>query len=119
MGDVDHITEENNLASGDTISWYTYVSDNTISYNVKLTAQVAAAGGFAASARGALPPWPWHYRDMRHINGVTATFDSKRLPIASVGNGKFTSASGTWTTYGVSATVTGAEGERRPSTHLR
>lgn len=107
------------MGANDTIGWYLYYSDDGTSYNVRMSAMVAGAGGFNPSTKGAAPPWPYHRSDMRHVSGKWAAGKSGALPISQVTNGKFTTAAGSWTTYGHTYTITGAEGERRPATHLR
>lgn len=107
------------MAQGDVVKWWIYGGDDGTTYNVKLTNQVGVAGGFLPSSKGAAPPWPYHYRDMRHVTGNAGPGKSARLPIGLITDGRFISASGSWTTYGVAKTITGAEGERRPATHLR
>jgi hypothetical protein len=111
------------MGFGDTFGFYPYASDNGNVYNVKLSAADAAAGGFpAAVAPLANPPWPWHEKDLRHVTGFNSANKLKhgRLVIYIVTNPLFTTG-GTWTnsTTTQTFTVLGAEGERRPASHLK
>lgn len=102
--------------------WYQYTSDDGINYAIKIPiASQATAGGFTTSVSP--PPatnaWPYKGKDIRHVNGVDSTGAIRgRLRIATAAFALFQDG-GTWTnTKGTVLTVTGAEGERRPGSHL-
>lgn len=101
-------------------SWYGYNSDDTTTFAVKLDSRIATQGGFSSVPKPPeTMPWPWHSRDMRHVNGVNADGSKRaRIPIADPSNGKYTNGGTFNNTLGESFTITGAEGERRPASHL-
>ena len=111
------------MGAGDTFGFYAYTSDNGTTYNIKLTAADASAGGFGAKVAAlANAPWPWHARDLRHVTGYDTSTPTKhgRLIIHDASNILFTTG-GTWNNSVTSRsyTVQGAEGERRPATHIK
>lgn len=111
------------MGAGDVFKFFPYKSDNGTTYNCKLTQADATAGGFpAAVAPLDNAPWPWHARDLRHVTGQNTTTPTKhgRLIIYEASNTLFTSG-GQWTNSNTSQTfeVLGAEGERRPASHLK
>lgn len=103
------------MGAGDSYSFYAYASDDGTAYAIKLSAVVAAQGGFntVVDPRG-VKVWPFHSRNLRHVWGVTSTTPVKRtrLPIATnnqalyTTGGQFTLAAGTYN-------VEGAIGEKR------
>jgi len=106
------------MTLGDTQSYYAYTSDNTKVYNKKLYDQIGAASNLDDSSAGAHEPWPWKARDMRHVTGVTADGAHRSRLVVDPDDDRFKNAAGTWTAYGKTYTITGAEGERRPSSHV-
>jgi len=111
------------MGAGDTFKFYPYVSDNGTTYDIKLSAADATAGNFpAAVAPLTNPPWPWHTRDLRHVTGYLTSNPLKhgRLIVHDAAFPLFTSG-GTWnnSVTGNSYTMLGAEGERRPASHLK
>jgi hypothetical protein len=78
------------MAYGDSFAMYIYSDDTWYSWQVKLSAAVAAAGGFSLVPPLATNPvWPYGAKHLRHVLGVC--FDNgkacyERLPIASPGD---------------------------------
>ena len=109
------------MATGDTFGWYSYNSDDGSIYTLKMSTAEATAGGFSA---GSSPlnatsfVWPWHTRDIRHVNGVSSAGKRNSLKIADASSTMFQNG-GTYTLHSVVYTILGAEGERRPASHVR
>ncbi len=100
------------MGRGDTFGFYAYASDNTQTYAVKLSAAVAAQGGFTSSASPTTEPvWPYHADNMRHVWGKNGT-QRARLPIQSNATALYT-AGGTFTLGTVVYVVEGIIGEKR------
>lgn len=110
------------MATGDKFGWYTYVSDNGNPYTIKLSATTAGQGGFTSTnppLGGTQPVWPWHERDLRHVTGVNTTSGKRaRLPVALNVNALYQSG-GSFTIDAGTFVVLGAEGERRPASHVK
>lgn len=108
------------MGQGDTFGWYIYNSDNGQSYNIKLSALEAAASGAQPSDLNAYPAWPWHKRDLRHVDGVTGSGKRGVLYIMSAVSSLFAMrTANSWTMGAYTYQVTGAEGERRPTSHMK
>ena len=111
------------MSVGDTFGWYTYTGDDGQDYNVRLSDAIAAAGVFAIGSSplgSGVRAWPYHYRDMRHVTGHQTSDTAKHgsCPIGSPNDARL-SIGGTWAAHGLSYTILGVEGERRPASHLR
>lgn len=102
------------MGLGDTFAFYTYVSDNGNSYNVKLSAAVAAAGSFGAASLSplSLPEWPFHEKNMRHVWGNDGAGHRARLAVSHNNNALYTGG-GTFSLHGRNYGVQGAIGEKR------
>lgn len=110
------------MGLGDVFGYFHYDSDDGTTYIVKLSNEVAAAGGFSAAAGGPLassnPVWPYHESDMRHVTGRDGANHRARCPVASFTNTLYQDG-GAFSIHSRSYTVTGAIGERRIATHIR
>lgn len=102
------------MSVGDTFGWFAYQSDDQTLYNVRLSNAVAGAAFFAPSTKGQFVKWPYLHKDMRHLCGNHGPGKGGRIPIGNASDPRFKSAGGTWTVHGLTYTVTGALGERRP-----
>src|SRR6266446_719712 len=102
------------MGAGDTFLFYDYHSDDLNTYSIKLSAVVAAQGGFSGGAvNPASLAWPYHYRDLRHVNGkIVGTSKHARLPISNANNALYTSG-GSFTLAAGTYLVQGSEGERQ------
>jgi hypothetical protein len=108
------------MGFGDTFSYYEYESDDTKTYNVKLSAITAANGGFTeADSAFSNPSWPFDEKDMRHVAGNDGAHHESRQPIASNTNALYQNAAGTFTAHGREFTITSAMGENRKITHVK
>jgi hypothetical protein len=106
------------MTLGDELHYRQYASDDGNIYAVKMYDAIASANGFAAADPGQFPPWPWNYRDLRHVTGVeVGTGKRSRLPIGPTAD-KYINCTGTWTAYTHTYTILGAIGERRPASHI-
>lgn len=110
------------MGFGDQFRFYLYTSDNGTQYVIKLSIADATAGGFGAGVIPLnFPAWPFNYRDLRHVTGYNTLDITKkgRLIIATPGNALYKNG-GTWTNSntGASYQTQGAEGERRPASHI-
>lgn len=90
---------------------FDYLSDDDNTYSVKLSQNIADAGGFTASStRG--DAYPHHNKNLRHVWLKSDTGKRTRLPVA-------TTASALWTTGGTVNigfevySTEGFKGERR------
>lgn len=114
--------EVERMGFGDTFIYTLYTSDNGTQYVVKLTQADATAGGFGGSVNPLnFPAWPFNYRDLRHVTGYDTSFKPRkgRLILATNGNVLYKNG-GTWTNNntGITYQTQGAEGERRPASHI-
>lgn len=101
------------MGLGDDFNFYGYTSDDGNDYSVKLSAEVAAAGGFGtAIAASSLPGWPYGPKNMRHVWGISVAGKRTRLPCKTGANATFVGG-GTFTVHSVVYTVQGAIGEAR------
>ena len=110
------------MGFGDTFGYYLYTSDNTNQYVVKLSQADATAGGFGGTVNPLnFSAWPFNYRDLRHVTGYNTAAPEKkgRLIIATNSTTLYVNG-GTWTNSntGASYQTQGAEGERRPASHI-
>src|SRR5208337_2148238 len=101
-----------------------YQSDDGNSYNVGLSSQNVAAGGFSPSPAGSIPNYPKSWR-MRHVIGIAPTDSSlkHKLPIATTGVSLWTELSGTFSIIYLSGSqvfnLSGRLGEKRRVKILR
>jgi hypothetical protein len=101
------------MGAGDTFSFYQYTSDDTTVYAVKLSAVVAAQGGFATAADPtSTKVWPYGSQNMRKAYGETSTGKRTHLPIATAANTKYISG-GSFTLAAGEYTIQGLIGEKR------
>lgn len=107
------------MTLGDSLSWYAYKSDDTKTYNIKLYDAVGLASDLDDSTPGKNAPWPWHYRDLRHLTGYDAAKKKRSRCPVNVDDDRYVNNEGTFAMYGATYVVTGSEGERRPASHLR
>lgn len=107
------------MGFGDDFGFYNYISDNTKTYVVKMSAAVAGQGGFIATAGSPLAAegYPFGPKNMRHVWGLAANGKRAKLPVASAANTKFTDG-GTFTLHSESYTIQGAIGEKRKLSYL-
>lgn len=106
------------MGLGDIFDFYAYSSDNGSPYVVKLSALVAAAGGFGSPVgAGSGPGWPYGPRNMRHVWGVDGDGHRTRLPIKAGSNTLFTTG-GTFSLSGRTYTVQGQIGEARKANNI-
>jgi len=101
------------MGVGDTFHFYAYISDDGELYSVKMSAAVAAEGGFTQlDDPKSEPGWPYGPKNMRHVWGVSDTGKRTRLPLALNNNSKYVSG-GTFSLHGTSYQIQGAIGEHR------
>lgn len=101
------------MGRGDTFHFYGYDSDDGTGYAVKLSSNVAAAGGFNATVDPrSVKVWPYKSKNLRHVYGKSGTGTRDKLPIFSQTNTLYQSG-GTFTLGGVQYAVEGAIGEKR------
>lgn len=105
------------MGFGDDFDFYNYISDDTKTYNVKLSAAVGGQGGFIQTAGSPTAGYPYGPKNMRHVWGVSDTGKRARIPIASGANTKFTTG-GTFTLHGTDYKIQGAIGEARKVSFL-
>ena len=108
------------MSQGDLFAPWEYDSDNGGKYTLKLSNTIANAAGFqiANNYFSLLGPWPYHERDLRHVNGSTPGGKRTRIPCPSNSTPLYV-IGGTYNLRGTVYTVLGAEGERRPGSHNR
>ena len=107
------------MGFGDTFSFVQYTGDSGTAYAVKLSAAVAAQGGFSTALSPiGNPVWPWKAHMMRHVNGKSASGKYARIPLATNSNSDYVSG-GTFSLHGIEYTILGAEGERRPANAIK
>jgi hypothetical protein len=107
------------MGVGDTFALYSYISDDGNTYLTKMSALVAAAGGFGGPfPLGSYPVWPFHRNDLRHVDGKTGDGTHARLAIASASNALFTTG-GTFSLHSKVYEVEGRSGERRWTNHIK
>ena len=112
-GDLTADKVEVLMGLGDTFNFYNYGSDDGNGYAVKLSAAVAAAGGFSTEVDPlSYPGWPFGPENLRHVWGLDSSGNRTKLPISSVIDSKYVSG-GTFTLHGRTYTVQGAIGEAR------
>ncbi len=109
------------MATGDTMGYAAYDSDNGTAYEIKCSSVTASAGGLSGFSilPTDLPIWPYDHRDLRHVNGKSAGGKRASLIIGSADNALFVSRGGSFTIDAGTFTVLGSEGERRPASHIR
>lgn len=101
------------MGLGDEFGFFAYQSDDGTDYAVKLSFNVASAGGFNSSADPATQPvWPYHSRNMRHVYGITVDGKRTKLPIGTNGNDLYATG-GTFGLNGRTYNVEGQIGEKR------
>ncbi len=102
------------MSVGDTFDFYSYQSSDGSAYAVKLSAVVAAAGGFTSIVNPrTVGPFPYGARNLRHIYGLNSTTGSRvRIPIHDEGNSLYQNG-GTFSFRGHSYEVEGAFGEKQ------
>lgn len=109
------------MGFGDTFRYYAYASDNGNTYVYKQSqADAAAADAGGPVDPLSLPAWPYNTRDLRHVTGVeVGGFRRARLIMPSASQTLFVSG-GQWTNTntGITYQALGAEGERRPASHV-
>lgn len=106
------------MGLNDTFLYYGYASDDTTTYAIKLSANVAAEGGFSSQVSPATTKvWPYGARNMRHVLGKDSAGHRTKLPIQTVGQTLYTGG-GTFTLNGRTYTVEGQIGEKRKKNHI-
>lgn len=102
----------------DAVGTYIYEDDAGGQWSVKLTGQVAQAGGFqpvTAQTTGLKGPWT-HHRRMRHVGLKRGTGNAKvfrnRVPIAKLNDDHYKLTNLAVTLDGQSWTITGRVGEK-------
>jgi len=106
------------MGFGDTFKFYAYTSDDGNVYSVKLSALVAAEGGFTVVSGAAIKNgYPFGPKNMRHVWGVSAAGKRARVPMADASDPKFVTG-GTFSLHGASYTIEGAIGEARKLSFL-
>lgn len=101
-------------------NFYQYNSDNGTSYSIKLSGDVAGIGGFLQLPNpDALPAYPFHAHDMRHIWFKSQTNGNRiRIPVSSGGSSFFMQP--TQITYKSDTyQPEGAIGEKRAVSHRK
>jgi hypothetical protein len=103
------------MGFGDTFLLYQYTDDGGSNYDVKLAANVAAAGGWGTGYKGRTNgPWIAKHKDLRHVSAVAPSGQKVKLPIASNTNTLYT-VGGTFSLHGLTYSVEGIFGEKKPS----
>lgn len=106
------------MGLGDTFDFYIYDSDDGVSYFVKLSDEVATAGGFVAAPKPVTAPaYPYNSKDMRHVLGVDADGHHARCPVASPTDSLFISG-GNFSIHGRNYSAQSRIGERRDVRHV-
>ena len=108
------------MATGDVMGFAQYLSDNGVTYAVKISQVTATQGNFSGFSVNPLPlpAWPWNKKDLRHVTGKSGSGKTARLSISTPDTSLYTTG-GSFIIDAGTFTVQGAEGERRPKSHLR
>lgn len=107
------------MGFGDTFNFYSYTSDDGGPYAVKLSANIAAKGGFGSPVEPlTVGVWPFHASGLRAVHAVNDTTGQRiRVPMATAAQSLYQSG-GTINLHGQDYKVTGAIGEKRKANHI-
>ena len=102
------------MGVGDVFVFQKYRSDDGTDYAIKLSSEVASAGGFTTPVSpSTIKVWPFGAKNLRHVLGkIVSTGQRTRLPIQSASNTLYTSG-GSFTLTAGAYTVEGQIGEKR------
>lgn len=105
------------MGLGQTFAFYNYLSDDGKTYQVKLSADDAAAGVFGSPV-SVSAAWPYGRRNMRHIWGKSNAGKRTSLPCASPLQSNWVLPA-TFNLQGVTYAPEGAIGEKRSLRFIR
>lgn len=107
------------MGYGDQFDFYKYQSDDGDNYAIKLSQNIATAGGFTETVNPlTLGVWPFGGDAVRHVYGVDSSTDKRtKLPIQNPSNALYQSG-GSFPLHSKTYTVEGAIGEKRRLNHI-